>query len=349
MKAAVWYKAKDLRVEQAEEPSVKGEHDVKVKVKWCGICGSDLHEYLAGPIFIPEGSPHPISGQQAPIIMGHEFAGEVTEVGSKVTKVKAGDRVAIEPILAPNENGRYTDEKYNLTDLLGFHGLSGGGGGFSEFTVVGEHMVHIIPEELTYEQGALVEPAAVGLHAVRQSSLKAGDTAAVFGAGPIGLMVIDALKAAGASKIYAVEVSESRRKKAENLGAVVINASSEDAVQVMQDEIGGVDVAFEVTGIPKVLNQAIHSTHTGGETVIVSIWEGEASLQPNDIVIKERTVKGIIAYRHIYPAVMELMKQGHFQADMMVTDKIKLDEVVDKGFEVLSSDKSQVKILVSPE
>jgi (R,R)-butanediol dehydrogenase / meso-butanediol dehydrogenase / diacetyl reductase len=349
MKAAVWYKAKDLRVEEAEEPFVKGAHDVKIKVKWCGICGSDLHEYLAGPIFIPEGSPHPISGQQAPIIMGHEFAGEVTETGEKVTKVKAGDRVAIEPILAPNENGRYIDEKYNLTELLGFHGLSGGGGGFSEYTVVGEHMVHVIPEELSYEQGALVEPAAVGLHAVRQSSIKAGDTAAVFGAGPIGLMVIDALKAAGASKIYAVEVSESRRKKAENLGAVVIDASAEDAVKVIHDEIGGVDAAFEVTGIPKVLNQSIHSTHTGGEIVIVSIWEGEASLQPNDLVIKERTVKGIIAYRHIYPAVMELMKQGYFQADTMVTDRITLDEVVDKGFEVLSTDKSQVKILVSPE
>ncbi|TVP89063.1 MAG: butanediol dehydrogenase, partial [Alkalicoccus sp.] len=248
MKAAVWYKAKDLRVEEAEEPSVRGAHDVKIKVKWCGICGSDLHEYLAGPIFIPEGSPHPISGQQAPIIMGHEFAGEVTETGEKVTKVKAGDRVAIEPILAPNENGRYIDEKYNLTELLGFHGLSGGGGGFSEYTVVGEHMVHVIPEELSYEQGALVEPAAVGLHAVRQSSIKAGDTAAVFGAGPIGLMVIDALKAAGASKIYAVEVSESRRRKAEDLGAVVIDASSEDAVKVIHDEIGGVDAAFEVTG-----------------------------------------------------------------------------------------------------
>ncbi|WP_280769679.1 2,3-butanediol dehydrogenase [Salipaludibacillus daqingensis] len=349
MKAAVWYKAKDIRVEEVAEPTVS-DHDVKVKVKWCGICGSDLHEYLAGPIFIPVGAPHPISKDEAPIVMGHEFAGEIVEVGDKVTKLQVGDRVAIEPILAPNENGEYKDEKYNLTELLGFHGLSGGGGGFSEYTVVGEHMAHRIPDELSFEQGALVEPAAVALHAIRQSSLKAGDTAAVFGAGPIGLLVIDALKAAGASKIFAVEISDARKGLAEKLGAHVIDPSQMDAVEEIHRLTGGgVDVSFEVTGLPKVLNQTIHSTHTGGETVIVSIWESEASIQPNDIVIKERTIKGIIAYRHIYPAVMELMKQGYFQAETMITKKIKVDDVVDDGFELLVNDKSHIKILVSPE
>lgn len=350
MKAAVWYKAKDLRVEQVDEPTVKGDHDVKVKVAWCGICGSDLHEYAAGPIFIPVDAPHPISGDQAPIVMGHEFGGEVTEVGSKVTKVKPGDRVAIEPILAPNENGRYIDEKYNLTELLGFHGLSGGGGGFSEYTVVGEHMAHKMPEGLSDEQAALVEPAAVGLHAVRKSSLKAGDTAAVFGTGPIGLMVIDALRAAGASTIYAVEISDARKRKAEQLGAVVIDPSEKDAVEEIHRLTGGgVDVAFEVTGIPKVLNQTMHSTRRGGEAVIVSIWESEASFQPNDLVIQERTIKGIIAYRNIYPQVMQLMMQGYFSGDDMITARIGIDDVVDKGFEALLNDKSHVKIMVKPD
>ncbi|GEL07771.1 2,3-butanediol dehydrogenase [Salisediminibacterium halotolerans] len=350
MKAAVWHKAKDLRVEQVDEPSVKGDHDVKVKVSWCGICGSDLHEYAAGPIFIPVNAPHPISGDKAPIVMGHEFGGEVTEVGSKVTKVKPGDRVAIEPILAPNENGRYIAEKYNLTELLGFHGLSGGGGGFSEYTVVGEHMAHKMPDSLADEQAALVEPAAVALHAIRESSLKAGDTAAVFGTGPIGLMVIDALKAAGASTIYAVEISAARKRKAEQLGAVVIDPSEKDAVEEIHRLTGGgVDVAFEVTGIPKVLNQTIHSAHRGGEIVVVSIWESEASFQPNDIVIQERTMKGIIAYRNIYPQVMELMTQGYFSGDDMITARIGIDDVVDKGFEALLNDKSHVKIMVKPE
>ncbi|MDR5899682.1 2,3-butanediol dehydrogenase [Halomonas vilamensis] len=349
MQAAVWYAAKDLRVEQADVPTLRDPHEVKVKVAACGICGSDLHEYAAGPIFIPVGAPHPISGEQAPIIMGHEFAGEVVEVGDNVTRVQVGDRVAIEPILSPNKDGAYLMERYNLTPELGFHGLSGGGGGFSEFTVMGEHMVHKLPDALSFEQGALIEPAAVGLHAVRQSSLKAGDSAAVFGAGPIGLMTIEALKAAGAAQIYAVEVSDARKAKAEALGAVVIDPKQDDAVEKLQAlSGGGVDVAFEVTGIPEVLNQALHSTHAGGETVVVSIWEGEASFQPNDLVIKERTMKGIIAYRHIYPAVMALMEQGYFRAEDMVTQRIPLSDIVDDGFEALLNDKSQIKIIVQP-
>ena len=131
-------------------------------------------------------------------------------------------------------------DQYNLTPLLGFHGLSGGGGGFSEYTVLGEHMVHPMPEDLSFEQGALVEPAAVALHAVRQCGLQAGDTAVVFGAGPIGLMVIEALKAAGAAAIYAAEISPARREKAQELGAVVFDPESEDVVaSVTTASVGG--------------------------------------------------------------------------------------------------------------
>ncbi len=349
MKAARWYKANDIRVEDVEQPKASG-HNVKVKVKACGICGSDLHEYLAGPIFIPVDEPHPITGDKAPIIMGHEFAGEVVEIGDKVTKLKPGDRVAIEPIYAPNKDGQYIDHQYNLSPQLGFHGLSGGGGGFSEYTVVGEHMAHKMPDDLSFEQGALVEPAAVSLHAVRQSNFKAGDTAAVFGAGPIGLMVIDALKAAGASKIYASEVSEARMAKARGMGAIVVDSSKSNPVEEIKKMTnGGVDVSFEVTGIENVLRQSIHTTRTGGEIVVVSIWEESAAINFNDIVITEKNLKGIIAYRHIYPAVMELMRQGYFSGDDMITDRIKIDDVVEKGFEVLVKDKSQVKIMVSPE
>ena len=349
MKAARWYKAKDIRVEEVEEPTAS-DHDVKIKVKGCGVCGSDLHEYLVGPIFIPVDEPHPISGGKAPIIMGHEFAGEVVEVGDKVTTLKPGDRVAVEPIYAPNKDGAYIDHHYNLSPELGFHGLSGGGGGFSEYTVVGEHMAHKMPDELSYEQGALVEPAAVGLHAVRQSGLKAGDTAAVFGAGPIGLMIIDALKAAGASKIYASEISKARIQKAEALGAIVIDAAESDPVEeIHRLNDGGVDVSYEATGIENVLQQSIDATRTGGEIIVASIWEGKAAINYNDIVIKEKSMKGIIAYRHIYPAVMELMRKGYFSGDVMITDRIKLDDVVEQGFETLVEDKSQVKIIVSPE
>ena len=349
MRAAVWHAARDLRVETVPIPAIKDPHGVLVKVAACGICGSDLHEYAAGPIFIPVDAPHPISGDRAPIVMGHEFAGEVVEIGPKVTRVTPGDRVAIEPILSPNRDGAYLMEHYNLSSELGFHGLSGGGGGFAEYTVLGEHMLHRMPEDLSWEQGALVEPAAVALHAVRQSTFKAGDRAAVFGAGPIGLMVIDALKAAGAADIHAVELSASRRALAEAMGATVHDPAAADVVEAIRDaSAGGVDFAFEVTGIPSVLSQSIDATHPGGEIVVVSIWESTASFQPNDLVIKERTMRGVIAYRHVYPAVMALMQRGYFRAEDLVTDRISLDDIVAKGFDRLLSDKSQIKIMVDP-
>jgi len=349
MKAARWYNARDIRVEEVEEPKVeKGK--VKIKVEWAGICGTDLHEYAAGPIFIPVKDPHPLSGDKAPVILGHEFCGRVVEVGEGVTKVKEGDPVVVEPILRCGKCPACLKGKYNLCEQLGFHGLSGGGGGFSEYTVVDEYMVHKMPEGLSFEQGALVEPAAVALHAVRMSKLKPGDKAAVFGTGPIGLLVIEALKAAGAAEIYAVEVSKERLQKAKELGATaVINPREEDPVQKLHELTGGgVDVAFEVTGVPAVLQQAIDSTSFEGETVIVSIWEKEAGIQPNNIVLKERNVKGIIAYRDIFPAVMELMKRGYFPAEKLVTKRIKLEEIVTEGFETLMNEKDQVKILVKP-
>lgn len=295
--------------------------------------------------------PHPVSKDMAPIIMGHEFSGRVTEIGEGVTRVKVGDPVVVEPILSCGECAACKKGKYNLCESLGFHGLSGGGGGFSEYTMVDEHMVHKMPEGLSFEQGALVEPAAVALHAVRLSKFKAGDKAAVFGAGPIGLLVIEALKAAGASEIYAVELSPERIAKARELGVTaVINPAEENVVDKLQQVTnGGVDVAFEVTGVPAVLQQSIDSTVFEGETIIVSIWETDASILPNNIVLKEKTVKGIIAYRDIYPAVMELMKQGYFAADRLVTQRITLDEIVEKGFDALLKEKNQVKILVKPE
>ena len=348
MKALRWHGVKDLRLENIEEPKpAKGE--VKIKVEWCGICGSDLHEYTAGPIFIPL-ETHPLSGDKAPIVMGHEFSGQVVEVGEGVTRASVGDRVVVEPIYACGTCEACKQGKYNLCDKMGFYGLAGGGGGFSEYAAVPEVMIHKIPESVSFEQGALVEPSAVALHAVRSSKMKVGDKAVVFGTGPIGLLVIEALKASGASEIYAVELSEERKKKAAEMGAIVIDPKQYDAVEEIHKRTnGGVDVSFEVTGVPPVLTQAINATKIGGETMIVSIFEKEASIHPQNIVLKERTVTGIIGYRDVFPAVISLMAQGYFPADKLVTKRIKLDEVINEGFEGLLRERNQVKILVKAE
>lgn len=351
MKAARWHAAKDLRVEDIAEPS-PAAGEVKIKVAWTGICGSDLHEYLAGPIFVPVDRPHPLSRGKAPITMGHEYCGTVTELGEGVEGLAIGDRVAIEPIFSCGTCPACQQGKYNLCDSLGFVGLSGGHGGFAAYSVVPARMAHKMPEGLSMEQGALVEPAAVALHAVRLSKIKAGDKAAVFGAGPIGLLVVEALRVAGASEIHVVEPSEIRRSRALELGASsAIDPGDTDAVAAIRAATGhGVDVAFEVTGVPAVLSKCIDATAHEGQVLIVSIWENEAAFQPNTVVLKERQLKGTIAYRNIYPAVMALMAQGYFSADRLVTKRIALDDIVAQGFEALVAEKSQVKILVeAPE
>ncbi|MEI2439469.1 2,3-butanediol dehydrogenase [Priestia megaterium] len=346
MKALRWHGVKDVRLEHIAEPTVS-QGKVKIKVEWCGICGSDLHEYLGGPIFIPVDRPHPLTNEVAPVTLGHELSGEVVEIGEGVTRYKVGDRVVVEPIFATHGH----QGAYNLDEQMGFLGLAGGGGGLSEYVVVDEELLFKLPDDLSYEQGALVEPAAVALYAVRSSKVKAGDKVAVFGCGPIGLLVIEALKAAGATDIYAVELSPERQAKAEELGAIIINpAEVEDTVaEIGRLTDGGVNVSFEVTGVPIVLRQAIQSTGIGGETIIVSIWEKGAEILPNDIVIKERTVKGIIGYRNVFPAVLSLMQKGYFSAEKLVTKKIALDDVIEEGFESLIKEKNQVKILVESE
>ncbi|OBZ14391.1 butanediol dehydrogenase [Bacillus sp. FJAT-27264] len=348
MQALRWHGVKDLRVETIREPEVQKDQ-VKIKVEACGICGSDLHEYAAGPIFIPEGAPHPLTNEQAPIVMGHEFSGQIVEVGEGVSSLQIGDRVVVEPIFACGKCAACKQGKYNLCNKMGFLGLAGGGGGFSEYVAVDVNMVHKIPSSLSYEQGALVEPSAVALYAVRSSQFKVGDRAAVFGTGPIGLLVIEALKASGAAEIYAVELSEERRNKAEELGAIGINPAEKDAVQeIIKLTNGGVDVAYEVTGVPVVLTQAIQSTGIGGQIMIVSIFEREASIHPNQIVMQERNIAGIIGYRDVFPAVISLMGQGYFPAEKLITKRIALGDIVEEGFETLLKEKNQVKIMVSP-
>ncbi|ALS23023.1 MULTISPECIES: 2,3-butanediol dehydrogenase [Paenibacillus] len=348
MKAAFWYGIRDVRIDEIPAPVVQPGM-VNIKVAWCGICGTDLHEYMAGPIFIPD-QPHALTHQQAPVILGHEFAGEVVEVGQGVTRVKVGDRVTVEPILACGSCIPCQKGLYNVCDTLGFHGLSGGGGGFSEFTMVKESMVHRLPDPMSYEQGALVEPAAVALHAIRTSKLKAGDSCVVYGAGPIGLLVIQAARTAGASRIIAVEVSEERQQMAKALGAHhIIHPLKENAIQAVHRLTnGGADICFEVTGVDRCLNDAIDCAKTDGQIIIVSIWEKQASIFPNNLVLKEREIKGVLAYRNIFPAVIDLISEGRLQVDQLITRKISLNDLTQKGFEELIRSKEHIKILVSP-
>lgn len=357
MRAAVYYGQKDVRVEEIE-PDTVGRGQVRVDVETCGICGTDLHEYAAGPIFIPGEQPHPLSGDKLPLAIGHEFSGVVSEVGDGVDSLVVGDRVAINPILSCGECRQCAEGNYHICDSIGFVGLSGGGGGFSENVVVAEHQAVPLADGVPTEHGALVEPLAVGLHAVRRSGIQAGDTAAVFGSGPIGLSVIQSLRAAGAGEIIVSEPRKARRELATQSGAtILIDPSEVDAVEEIRELTGGgVDYTFEVAGIEPTYKAAIQATRPSGTATIVSIFEEEASSNPFDIVIGERTITGTLAYLggpradEEYGKVIDMLADGTLDVGPLITARIGLDDIVDGGFEqLLDPDSNHVKILVTPE
>ncbi len=353
MKAALWYGIKDVRLENIEEPKVtKG--NVKIKVKWCGICGSDLHEYLGGPIFIPTDKPHPISKEVAPVVLGHEFSGEIVEIGEGVTNLNIGDRVAVEPIVACGTCPSCQEGKYNLCISLGFHGLCGGGGGFAEYTVFPAKFVHKIPDGLSFEKAALIEPIAVAIHSLRVGKFMTGQSAIVLGAGPIGLATIEALKAAGASLVIVMQRKSVRQEYALRAGAdIVIDPTEVNVAEEVKRLTGGIgaDISFETTGAKIGFDTGIESIKYNGTMVVTSIWEEEISINPNTFIFSEKTIVGTIAYRNEFPATMAQMNDGRIKVDGYITKKISLDDIVEEGFGALTGPekKKHVKILVTPD
>jgi (R,R)-butanediol dehydrogenase / meso-butanediol dehydrogenase / diacetyl reductase len=351
MRAARFHARGDIRVEEVPDPQV-GPGQVQVDVDWCGICGTDLHEYLEGPIFIPPpGSPHPITGETAPVVMGHEFAGVVSAVGSGVTGVTEGDRVAIEPYYVCGQCAACAAGRYNICRKLGFVGLAGQQGCSAEKCLVDGRWVHLLGE-LPTDVGALVEPLAVGYHAVRLSGLQPGGTAAVFGAGPIGLVTLACLRAAGAATVVAVEPAAARKQKAEAAGANAVLDPTEtdvpDAIRVLTDG-AGTDVAFERAGVDAVPASAIRSVRPGGTVVNVAIWGHVPRVAVNDLVMSEVDLVGSLAYCGDHPATIGRLRDRKRDAKQFITGRIGLDRLVDKGFWELIDKEENVKILVSPK
>ncbi len=351
MKAARFHGQGDIRIDDVPEP-IPGPGQVQVAVDWCGICGTDLHEYLEGPIFIPaKGAPHPITGQEVPVVMGHEFAGVVSGVGRGVTDITEGDRVAVEPYYVCGECSACAAGRYNICRKLGFIGLAGQDGGFAEKCVVDRRWIHPLGD-LPTDVGALVEPLAVAYHAVRLSGLKPGGAAVVFGTGPIGLVTVASLKATGAGQVIAVEPAAARKAKAEIAGADVVLDPTDTAVgDAVRDLTGGAgaDVAFECAGIDAVLASAIGAVRPGGRVVNVAIWGHPASVAMNDLVLSEIDVIGSLAYCGDHPDTIRLLQEGKVAAEQFITGRIGLDDLVSGGFrELIDNKEENVKILVSP-
>lgn len=356
MRAARFHGRTDVQIDEVE-PSTVGDGDVRVDVAACGICGSDLIEYTRGPRHTPT-EPHPETGASLPVPMGHEFGGVVSEVGSDVTRVAEGETVTVHPN-RPCGACRYCEDgRYNVCPNVVAVGFQWGEGGFAESVVVPEAQVHPLPNGVSAEEGALVEPFAVGLHAIRRSGLQAGETAAVFGCGPIGLTAVWAALDAGAKRVFVSEPNDARRSVAERFGAdVCIDPTSADAVERIREETnGGVDVSFEFAGIEAAFETATNCTRRGGTVTVGSMSRGEISFDMDDIVTTERNVVGTYCYgfppqadRTEFGAVIRALAAGKIDTEAYVTDRIDLSEITEAGFEsLLEGDTDHVKILVEP-
>jgi (R,R)-butanediol dehydrogenase/meso-butanediol dehydrogenase/diacetyl reductase len=346
MKAARWYAAKDIRVEEANIPT-PNDNQVKIEVKFTGICGSDLHEYTHGPQLIPVDKPYPLNGHQGITTLGHEFSGVVEEVGKNVKNIKKGDRVTVEPIFRNPESPFITTGEYNLSEPLGFVGLTANGG-FAKYVVVENYMVHKMPDKMTFEQGAIVEPAAVAAYAIHQSGMRMGDTVLITGAGPIGLLTVQVALATGASQIFVTDISENRLKKAKEIGAShTFDARDKDIPQRIKELTGfGVDVFIDAAGVQASFDTGINSLRNGGTAIIVALFAKEVVHDALNHTLRELTIKGTAAYRNIFPQTISLINSGRLPVEKLITSVISLDEIVEKGFETLVNDPSEVKILV---
>ena len=221
-----------------------------MRIALAGICGTDLHEYTSGPQYIPA-EPHPRSGQQAPLTLGHEMAGTVVKVGEQVTRARPGDRVAIFAILGCGHCRSCRRGVPATCTTMVATGLSTGDGGLSEYVRVKDPQLYPLPNSMSFTQGALVEPAACAVRAVHLGEVQAGNVVLVTGGGPIGQLTAMAAQAAGASSVYISEVVPARRELARRNvpAAVVLDPSTDNVPRAVQDatEGWGADVVFDRT------------------------------------------------------------------------------------------------------
>jgi (R,R)-butanediol dehydrogenase / meso-butanediol dehydrogenase / diacetyl reductase len=331
VKAAVYYGNSDLRIEDVPEPSAR-PGTVKVKVSRNGICGTDLHEYFDGPIFIPPTDPHPLTGKHAPLILGHEFAGTIVEVGRGVVGVSEGDNVTIEPIYRCGECRACKAGQYNVCALVGFHGLMADGG-MAEYTVVPQNQCHLLPDSVSLEIGALAEPMSVAYHAAKLGDVTDQSRALVFGAGPIGIGLWFALRGLGLTEIDVIEPSETRRKSIEALGARTLDPIAQDVPALIADQTNGlgVDAAYDAAGVAPAIEAALANLGERRTLVSVAIYEKPLVTPLIQLVLRERRIQGTICYTaDDYRAVIDLMAVGHYDTTGWV-ETIPFDGVVEQG------------------
>jgi L-iditol 2-dehydrogenase len=321
MKAAYLHRVGELKVDDVAVPDCP-DWGVLVHVKEIGICGSDLHYFNEGRI-----GDHIVTD---PHILGHEASGIVVDTGRNVAGLKAGDRVSIEPGVPCMACELCRQGRYNLCTDVQFSGAPPYQGMFREFLVHDPRFLCILPDTVSYTQGALAEPLAVAHNAVRKAAVVPGDTVLVTGAGPIGLSCIEMALVAGAARVIVAEPKEHRRRCASSLGAGLVLDSTKGNLQAAVMEFTGgrmADCAIEASGNESAIGLSIQCVRKGGRVVFVGMGKEIQSIPHAEILRKEAVISGVYRYANDFRPVIELLAAGRLKGEPWVSHHYPLADI----------------------
>lgn len=327
MKALQYFGKQDLRFGDLPEPHVR-DSEVLMKVKKVGICGTDLHIYNGG------------AHVQAPLVLGHEFVGDILKVGSSVTNVKVGDRAVSEHVIGCGQCTYCHEGKRNLCknpSVIGLHRQ----GALAEYIALPSELVFRLPDELSYDEGVLVEPLSIAVYAVRKAGVNVGDQIAVVGQGPIGLLVDFVAKASGGT-VFGFDKHDTRLSYASDQGYIYkgFNIGTAEYMQLFRGEaIDGADIVFEAVGSDTSAKLAFDLAGSGGKVVVLGVFEHDVMINMMAIVRKELQVMGSWTCVFSFEETMLLMKSQKLDAQSLITHRYKFEDAV-KAFQEASSDKS---------
>jgi 2-desacetyl-2-hydroxyethyl bacteriochlorophyllide A dehydrogenase len=307
-----------LEIREVPLPEL-GAKDVHIRVRAATICGSDLHLFKG---------KHP--AVELPTPVGHELAGEVVAVGPEVKQNRPGDRVAVEPVIACGECIYCLRGQYHLCVDISFQYRRGQGSFTTDF-IAPERWVHILPEAASFAEGALLEPLAVALHAQAKSGLQVGDRSLIFGAGAIGLLILQAVRLAGGGETWVVDVNDYRLQMAAHFGATQVwnNLTIDLLQEVIQRTRGlGVDRTFEAIGLQTTLVQALQALRKGGQAVLVGLFEQTAIEIPANIFVqREIGLTGSQGYCWDFQTGIELLAQERIDLQGLITHEYGLEDI----------------------
>ena len=332
MRALVYHGKKDIRLEDFPEQANLGRHDVRLRVKCAALCHTDFNEYLHGPLYISQ-KPHPRSGRSIPLVIGHEFSGEVVELGGDVRGVKPGDRVAVNAVDSCGACVHCHRGEYQLCRSAAYIGFDRDGG-LSEGAVVPESCCHRLTPQISNQAGALVEPLAVALHAVKRAQIAIGSRVAVVGGGAVGLCVLQCLRATGVRDVFVIDKCDGKEPFAERLGAsAFINSAHNDPMAAIREltDGAGADTTFECVGVAPAFRLAADLACPGGKICVVGVFPGPFEFDLNSLMANEQRLITSRAYGDEFPMVIAMLSDGRLQAEPLITQRLPLTDALRKG------------------